>query len=191
MAKRAQIMWSIWNLTVGRKSDRHWRLDELPKVFVRRANNLLERGVGIEEADRAGQRGVDHDYSLVDATELALGLDLMTLAWPQSEVAEFIAKNRRLLRNRIDGIDTKANNRTLLWIFPSPEFSPVLAAYEQAKPSLFYYVPQITTSEAEEQRQLGLFSVAARNRVVIDIGAIKLCLEENLAVAPVVRRGRQ
>ena len=41
MAKRAQIMWSIWNLTVGRKSDRHWRLDELPKVFVRRANDLL------------------------------------------------------------------------------------------------------------------------------------------------------
>ena len=143
------------------------------QIFVRRANNLLERGVGIEEADRAGQRGVDNDYSLTDAVKLGLGLDLMTLAWPQSEIAEFLAKNKRLLRNRIEGIDTKANGMTLLWVVPAQKFSPVLTAYEQAKPSLFYHVPQVTTNEAEEQRQLGLFSVAARNRVVIDIGAIK------------------
>jgi hypothetical protein len=191
MATRAQLMWSLWTLTAGRKPDRHWRLDEIPKLFLRRAGNLIEFGVGLEPVDRAGQRGVDNSYSLVDATELGLGLDLMQVGLPQGEVAEFVAHNRKTIRNFIDRIDTNAENRVLLWIFPQPAVSPVLESYEQFKPSLFHYVPQCSFTEEDEKKQLALFSVATRNRVVIDLGATKRNLDKYLAVAPVVRRGRR
>jgi hypothetical protein len=188
--KRNQVVWSLWNLAVGLRQDRPWQMGEIPKAFTRKVYNLIEFGVGMTHDRRTGS-GTDQLYITTDAVELAIGLDLMTLAWPQSEVAEFIDNNRAVIRNRVEQVNTSAKDRVLMWILPEPAGIPKLRGGDNFTPSLIYYEPQFTSNENEEKHQLGMIGVSMRDRVIIDVGSIKRNLAENLAVAPVVRRGRQ
>jgi hypothetical protein len=164
-------------------------MSDISKSFERRVMVLTEFGVGVEDDARVG-KGIDQAYDLTDAVELALGLELMTFGWPQSEAAEFIRKNRRLLRNKIDSIDVASTTRTLVWILPQP-YRDALQKDREGTSSLSYYVPEFSYGEEEEASQLKKITTVFRGRLVFDLGSMKRLLTENLPQAPVIRRGRR
>jgi hypothetical protein len=183
--KRSQLYKGVW----GSITQRPNRDGEFPPALGRRIDRLLDLGVGVPANNV--KSGIDRIYTLTDAVEIALALSLMTLAWSQSDVVPFIEKNRTLLRNRIEAIDATSNNRVLLWVFPQPVISPILADAQTFRPGLIGYVPRFSTNAQEEMEQLRIFDFGWRERAVIDIGQLKRSLAENLAITPVIRRGVQ
>jgi hypothetical protein len=186
MYRRGQIHAALWGLV----SQTPNRSGEIPPRLERRPARLLDKGVGVMPSIGA-KSGLDRQYSLADGVEVAVALSLMNVAWSQADVSEFVSKNRTTLRNRIEQIDTKAGTRTLLWIFPQPAITPILASAETFRPSLVHYVPRFSSNHEEEAEQLKLFDFGWRERIVLNVSEIKRTLAENLAIAPIIRRGRQ
>ena len=87
--QRAQIILSLWAAFAPRSWAPGMPLKNVPKVFVRRVRNFLDRGVGITADRRAGQN-VFQEYDVEDAVELGIGLSLQNAGMPQSEIVRFL-----------------------------------------------------------------------------------------------------
>ena len=86
--QRAQVISALWSAFVvaGPFTVAVVPLKRVPKTFVRRVGNLLDKGVGITPEKRSGKKGIFQEYSVDDAIELGIGLSMLNVGLPQSEV---------------------------------------------------------------------------------------------------------
>jgi len=182
--KRGEVIWALWNLIAGERKP-VWVASDIPKAFSRRVTNLMDMGVGVEGAHRAGQRGVDHVYDIHDVIDLVIGSELMTFSWPQSEAAAFVRQNRKEIRLHIEGFRLRGDqdDRLRLWIRTRPYT-------EKGDASLLYYPPEFTNRRAEEADNLRQIDALQRGRLVLELSETDKALRYFLPLAPVSRRGR-
>ncbi len=108
--QRSQIIVSLWTAFAPRLATPDMRLKSVPKIFARRVRNLLDRGVGITDDRRAGQKGVFQEYEVADAAELGIGLSLLNAGLPQAEVVGFLRAFQEQIRAHIDSVPTSSVN---------------------------------------------------------------------------------
>ncbi len=199
--RRSQIVWALWCTSAG-PFRINLPLSAVPKVFVRRIARLLELGVGMAESRRAGQPGIDHEYTLADAFELGVALDLVDVGINQLEAAAFVRTIRRQLREQCAALepDPLRGSHTYMVLHPKVVrealrlFDPIRPVSNYAK-TIFpepLFVPRqrlLRTIDGEEadDRPGGV----RRNKcIVVIISELFLHLLDYLERAPVVKRGR-
>src|ERR1700683_250154 len=101
--QRSQIISALWAAFAG-PFFTAVPLKAVPKKFVRRVGNLLDRGIGITPDRRAGQKGVFQEYEMADAAELGIGLSLLNVGLPQLEVISFLLACREQIREGISAV---------------------------------------------------------------------------------------
>jgi hypothetical protein len=101
--QRAQVVSALWSAFViaGPFTVSPVPLKPVPKTFVRRVGNLLDKGVGITPEKRAGKKGVFQEYSAEDVIELGIGLSMLNVGLPQSAAVFYLTSFRDELRRQI------------------------------------------------------------------------------------------
>src|SRR5438874_764859 len=87
--KRGQVVWALWRSFTGTLAP------AVPKGFARRVAKFIELGVPFDASQRPGRPGTDLEFALEDAAEIAIALDLQDVGLNQSEIAQWIQRNRR------------------------------------------------------------------------------------------------
>jgi len=106
--QRAQLILALWAAFAPRSWAPSMSLKNVPRVFVRRVRNFLDRGVGITGDRRAGQKGVFQDYEIDDAVELGIALSLQNAGMPQSEIVLFLLAFQDVIRTHLRSMPTSS-----------------------------------------------------------------------------------
>ena len=206
--QRGQVLLALWAARAGHlglptSSPLTWTplssVKALPKTFVRRAGNLLDRGVGITDDRRAGQHGIFQEYEIEDVVELGIGLSLLNAGVPQSETVKFILRFRKEIRDYIAAmprstvdssfphlliVEPLAWNETLRLFDKQPEL--------RSDKYLSFYAPEFVSNEggwvALAKKKLGHRS---SERIVIEIGDLVSFLNDELSKTESAPRGRR
>jgi hypothetical protein len=196
---RAQIILSLWTAFGPPSLPLGIPLKNVPKVFVRRVRNLLDRGVGITVDRRAGQKGVFQEYEVEDAVEMGIGLSLQDAGMPQSEIVALLLEFQQIIRTHVRSMPTSDVNtefphflvvtphglsETIRQFGPQPE----LGAWGE---KLAFFKPKfVATREAWQSfaDEIGWPSAAS---IVIEIGGLVSKLHSALPQSAAAQRGRQ
>jgi hypothetical protein len=197
--QRAQIILSLWAAFAPRSWAPGMPLKNVPKVFVRRVRNFLDRGVGITADRRAGQQGVFQEYDVEDAVELGIALSLQNAGMPQSEIVTFLLVFQQVIRAHIRTMPTSSVNaefpqflivtphaisETIRQFGPQPELNAWGGAVAFFEPK-FVATKEEWKSLAEE---IGWPSAAS---IVVEIGDLVSSLHSTLPQSGALQRGRQ
>jgi hypothetical protein len=193
--QRAQIILSLWAAFAPKSWSAAMPLKSVPKVFVRRVRNLLDRGVGITAVRRAGQKGVFQEYEVEDAVELGIGLSLQNVGMPQSELVAFLLGFQDGIRTHIRSMPTSsvgaefphflivtphALNETIRQFGPKPKLEAG---------GLAFFKPKFVGTKAEwVSIAVGWRSAAS---IVVEIGDLASSLHATLPESAALQRGRR
>ncbi len=95
--KRGQVQLALWRL-FSRTGPMPQRPDDVPKTFATRVRKFGEFGIPLEKEERPNQPGVDIDYTVYQAFELGVALDMQDNGLNQAEIGFFLRNVRRRLR---------------------------------------------------------------------------------------------
>jgi hypothetical protein len=195
--QRAQIIVSLWAAFAPRSWAPGMALKNVPKVFVRRVRNFLDRGVGITADRRAGQKGVFQEYEVEDAVELGIGLSLQNAGMPQSEIVAFLLSFQEVIRAHVRSMPASSVGA----IFPhflivTPHALSETIRQFGPQPSLIFgslpfFEPKFVTRKEEWQslyEEIGWPSTAS---IVVEIGNLVSSLHSTLPRSATLQRGRQ
>jgi hypothetical protein len=194
--QRAQIILSLWSAFAPRSWTPGMPLKNVPKVFVRRVRNFLDRGVGITADRRAGQKGVFQEYEAEDAVELGIGLSLQNAGMPQSEIVTFLLGSQDAIRTHVRSMPISSVGA----IFPhflivTPHaLSETLRQFGRPQPNvnlgnLPFFEPKFVATK-EDWRLLAQSWPSAAS-IVIEIGDLVSRLHDALPQCATLQRGRQ
>ena len=170
-------------------------LKNVPKVFVRRVRNFLDRGIGITADRRAGQKGVFQEYEIEDAVELGIGLSLQNAGMPQSEIVAFLLGSQEVIRTHVRSMPTSSVGALFphfLVVTPHALSETIRQFGRQPnlKPgSLAFFEPKFVATK-KEWRLLALGWSSAAS-IVIEIGDLVSSLHDTLPQCATLQRGRQ
>jgi hypothetical protein len=195
--QRAQIIVSLWSAFAPRSWTPGMPLKSVPKVFVRRVRNFLDRGIGITSDRRAGQKGVFQEYELEDAVELGIGLSLQNAGMPQSEIVAFLRGFQEVIRTRIRLMPTSsvgANFPHFLIVTPHALNETVRPFGPQPKlsfGSLPFFAPKFVATKAEWRSLADEIGSPLPASIVVEIGDLVSHLHSALPRSAALQRGRQ
>src|SRR5271165_2356054 len=106
--QRTQLILALWSAFAPRSWAPSMSLKDVPKVFVRRVGNFLDRGIGITADRRAGQKGVFQGYEVEDAVELGIALSLQNAGVPQTEIVQFLLGSQDVIRTHLRSMPTSS-----------------------------------------------------------------------------------
>ncbi len=96
--KRGQVQLALWGV-FSRTGPMPQRPDEVPKTFATRVRKFGEFGIPLEKEERPNQPGVDIDYTVYQAFELGVALDMQDNGLNQAEIGFFLRNVRPQLRD--------------------------------------------------------------------------------------------
>jgi hypothetical protein len=185
--KRGQVVWALWRTSTGPAVPR--TPSAVPKFFARRVAKVIELGVPFDAEQRPGRPGTDLEFSLTDAAEIGIALDLLDVGLPQLEVAQSLKIHRVPIRAAIEAVQP-ADAGTFL-LFPSRMVVP--AALHRGNPfAPAIGEPVVVQGASALLAELSRLSGLDRKRIVIEIGDLVERLGQSLAmaIALLIRRGR-
>ena len=197
--QRAQIIVALWAAFGPPSLPLSIPLKLVPKVFVRRVRNFLDRGVGITVDRRARQKGVFQEYEVEDAIELGIGLSLQDAGMPQSEIVDFLLGFQKIIRTHIRSMPTSVEPKqfphflivtphglaeTIRQFGPQPE----LNAWGE---KLAFFKPKFIKTEVEWRSFAGKIGWPSAASIVIEIGGLATSLHIKLPKSESLQRGRQ
>jgi hypothetical protein len=171
-------------------------LKNVPKVFVRRVCNFLDRGIGITADRRAGQKGVFQEYEVDDAVELGIGLSLQNAGVPQSEIVAFLLGFQQAIRAHIRSMPISSLGRFPHFLIVTPHALSETIRQFGPHPNLNlgrlpFFEPKFVATKKDWLRlakdHLGSPSAAS---IVIEIGDLASSLEDALPRSAALQRGR-
>lgn len=195
--QRAQVILALWSAFAPRSWAPDMPLKNVPKVFVRRVRNFLDRGVGITADRRAGQKGVFQDYEFEDAAELGIALSLQNAGMPQTEIVQFLVSFRHVVRMHVRSMPTSsvgarfphvivvkphALGETIRQFGPHPKVT---------RGELAFFEPKFVSTEKEWQALADGLSGPASASIVIEIGDLVSSLHYAFPLIAPSQRGRQ
>jgi hypothetical protein len=195
----AQVILSLWAAFGPPSLPLGMPLKNVPKVFVRRVRNFLDRGVGITADRRAGQKGVFQEYEVEDAVELGIGLSLQDAGMPQSEIVSYLLRFQEVIRTQVRSMPTSiANTEFPHFLIVTPhglgetirQFGPQpdLNAWGE---KLAFFKPKFVATEGEWQSFAGEIGWPSAASIVIEIGGLVSSLHITLPQSAAMQRGRQ
>lgn len=194
--QRAQIIPALWTAFAG-----HFRIPTVPlklvpKKFVRRVGNFLDRGIGITPDRRAGQKGVFQEYELEDVVELGVSLSLQNIGLPQSDIVSFVLNFREAIRTQISSAPLSPDRTFPRILVVQPRGLEETQRAHGPMPKFgFSGIPFYEPVFINDARHWESFATEIGNisngRIVIDIGDLVTSINLGLASAESSNRGRQ
>ena len=192
MYQRAQLISALWSAFAisGPFTVAVVPLKRVPKKFVRRVGNLLDKGVGITPEKRSGQKGIFQEYGIDDAIELGIGLSMLNVGLPQSETVTYLTRFREELRRQI----------AALYGAPSPYFLVVRPKALRDTARLYVPLPERVSDRMDfwEPSFVGDQDALAKEMegptaelILIEIGRLARRLQQALPETRTSNRGRQ
>jgi hypothetical protein len=194
--QRAQIIISLWAAFAPRSWVPDMPLKNVPKVFVRRVRNFLDRSIGITADRRAGQKGIFQAYEVEDAVELGIGLSLQNAGMPQSEIVSFLLGFQEVIRTHVRLMPTSSVGA------PFPHFlivtphalSETLRRFGRQpnlRPGgLAFFEPRFAATNKDWQLLAQDWRSSSAS-IVIEIGDLVSSLHNTLPQCGTLQRGRQ
>ncbi len=145
-----------------------------------------------------GGRGQEARFTLLDALSLAVGLDLLDLGFKQSEVVFLLCHLRADLEDQLETIRSnppvlraplKQTDNRLFMALRKVEMTEILGTRHSGSNPMILR-PQFVPG-AHSQDLLAVLGYNDRARIVLEIAEITVLLEQELAKAPSVKRGRR
>jgi hypothetical protein len=195
--QRAQLILSLWAAFAPRSWTPGMALNSVPKVFVRRVRNFLDRGVGITPDRRAGQKGVFQEYEVEDAAELAIALSLQNAGMPQSDIVRFLLGFRDVIRPQLRSMPSssaRSNFSHFLVVTPhalSETLRPFGPRPRLNLGELAFFEPRFVSTTKEWQSLAELIGRLASASIVIEIGDLVSMLHHALPQCASSQRRRQ
>ena len=193
--QRAQIILALWAAFAPRSWAPNMPLKQVPRVFVRRVRNFLDRGIGITADRRAGQKGVFQEYEVEDAVELGIGLSMQNAGMPQSEIVGFLLGSQEAIRTHVRSMPTSSVGV----IFPhflivTPHvLSETIRQFGRQPPvqvgDLAFFEPKFVATNKDWQLLALDWPSAAC--IVVEIGDLVSSLHDTLPQCATLQRGRQ
>src|ERR1700722_2996437 len=159
--KRSQIIWALWHSFAPRILPRRG-LAEIPPVFARRVTKLIDLGVGLPTQGRVGQKGKDQFYEADAIFELGIGLDLLDLGLPQSEVASYLSAFGPQLRDKARSLprQPKADANPEFLIVRPQVIAETARSWELAPafsgPRIPFHPPEFVTGKRAKRNQFDM-----------------------------------
>jgi hypothetical protein len=195
--QRAQIILSLWSAFAPRSWTAGMPLKTVPKVFVRRVRNFLDRGIGITADRRAGQKGVFQEYEIEDAVELGIGLSLQNAGMPQSEIVAFLLGSQDVIRTHVRSMPTSSVGA----IFPHFLIVTPHALSETIRQfgpqpnvrlgNLPFFEPKFVATKGDWQLLADEIGWPSAASIVIEIGDLVSNIRDALPQSETLQRGRQ
>ena len=95
--KRGQVQLALWGV-FSRTGPMPHRPDDVPRTFATRVRKFGEFGVPLGKEERPNQPGVDIDYTVYQAFELGVALDMQDNGLNQAEIGFFLRNVRPRLQ---------------------------------------------------------------------------------------------
>ena len=189
--KRAQIIWSLWHVYTS-----HLRtkvaLKAIPSIFARRCTVLMEQGVGVLPARRAGQTGVDQEYDEFDAFELALGLVLLDCGVPRLEVAQFLITYRDTIRATAQSLSRQRTTSQVFLVIRPRLLSETHRKHDdRVLLQVPFDRPKVIRTHEELSQILMKLDCHDQKRLVIEVQDLFVKIIATLAEAPEVRKRKE
>jgi hypothetical protein len=194
---RAQLILSLWAAFAPRSWTPQMALKNVPKVFVRRVRNFLDRGVGITADRRSGQKGVFQDYEFEDAAELAIALSLQNAGMPQSDIVRFLLGFRDVIRPHLRSMPSSSvHSKFPHFLVVTPHALSETLRRFGPKPrltlgELAFFEPSFVSTAKEWQSLARLIGEPASASIVVEIGYLVSILHYALPRCATSQRGRQ
>jgi len=195
--QRAQLILALWSAFTSHSFAPTISLKAVPKVFVRRVRNFLDRGVGITADRRAGQKGVFQDYEVEDAVELGIALSLQNAGMPQTEIVQFLSAYQDVIRTHLRAMPTSsvgAEFPHFLVVTPhalSETIRPFGPQPRVTRGELAFFDPKFVSTKEEWQALANAIGWPAAASIIVEIGNLVSSLHDALPQLAPSQRGRK
>jgi len=195
--QRAQLILALWSAFAPRSWAPSMPLKNVPKVFVRRVRNFLDRGAGITADRRAGQKGVFQDYEVEDAVELGIAVSLQNAGMPQTEIVQFLSAYQDVIRTHLRSMPTSsvgAKFPHFLVVTPhalSETIRPFGPQPKVTRGELAFFDLKFVSTVKEWQALADSIGWPAAASIVVEIGNLVSSLHDALPQLAPSQRGRK
>jgi hypothetical protein len=195
--RRAQVILSLWAAFAPKSWSPRMELKNVPKVFVRRVRNLLDRGVGITADRRSGQKGLFQNYEVEDAAELGIALSLQNAGMPQSEIVQFVLGFQDAIRahlRKMPASSVGAKFSHFLVVTPhalSETLRPFGPQPNWTTGDLAFFEPKFAATEEDWRMLADKIGAPASACIIVEIGDLVSHLHHALPQSEPSKRGRK
>ncbi len=193
--QRSQVIPALWKALAGPFTVAAVPMKSIPKPFVRRVGNLLDKGVGVAPENRAGRKGVFQEYSVEDVLELGIGLSMLNVGLPQADVIGYLLNFREEIRNQAGIVPPETWGRFPNFLVVRPRALNEISRQHRALPERSGQVSFFKPEFVSDEKGWGLLAkgigLQTGELILIEIGDLVVKIRGALAETRAGNRGRQ